>query len=88
MRFRALSYAALLLAVPTTLAAQPAGKPRYGTWGVDLNDMDKSVRPGDDFFRYVEGQWLKTAQIKPDKSRAGYNYDLPDATEVEIRDLV
>jgi endothelin-converting enzyme/putative endopeptidase len=89
MRLRHLSFAAtLLVTIPAALTAQPAGKPHYGTWGVDLRDMDKTVKPGDDFFGYVEGHWLKTVDIAPDKSRAGYNYDLPDATEIEVRDLV
>ena len=88
MRYRTLSVAALLVTLPALSLAQPTGKPAYGAWGVDLRDMDTSVRPGDDFFRYAEGHWLKTAEIAPDKARAGYNYDLPDATEKEVRALV
>ncbi len=66
----------------------PAGASHYGTWGVDEALMDKGVRPGNDFFRYALGGWLKTAQIAPDKSRAGYNYDLPDETERDVRAMV
>ena len=88
MRFRRFSLAVLFLTLPAALIAEPAGKPHYGSWGVDLGDMDPSVKPGDDFFRYVEGHWLKAAPIAADKARAGYNYDLPDATEVEVRKLV
>jgi endothelin-converting enzyme/putative endopeptidase len=47
--------------------------------------MDPSVRPGDDFFAYAEGNWLKAAVIAPDKSGAGYNYDLPDQAERDVR---
>src|SRR6476469_374894 len=88
MRIRHWMLAAAMLSMPAVLNAQPTGKPSYGSWGVDLKDMDPSVKPGDDFFRYVEGKWLKNAPIAEDKSRAGYNYDLPDATEVEVRGLV
>ncbi|MES2098022.1 MAG: M13 family metallopeptidase [Pseudomonadota bacterium] len=70
------------------LAQSSAPKPKYGTWGVDYGTMDKSVKPGDDFFGYAEGTWLKTAPIAPDKARAGYNYDMPDETEAEVRKLV
>src|SRR3569623_2077447 len=70
------------------LAQSTAPKPKYGPWGVDYASMDKSVKPGDDFFRYAEGTWLRTSPIAPDKSRAGYNYDLPDETEIEVRKLV
>jgi putative endopeptidase len=81
--------AALLLAgisfVGTAWAASPPAKPRYGSWGVDYADMDKAVKPGDDFFRYAEGTWLRTKQIPADKSRTGYNYDLPDEAEQDVR---
>ena len=75
------------------LTIMPAGaagtsKPRYGSWGVDYADMDRSVKPGDDFFDYVEGTWLKTHPIPADKSRAGYNYELPDETEVQVRAII
>ncbi|QDZ08546.1 M13 family metallopeptidase [Sphingomonas panacisoli] len=70
------------------LAQSTAPKPKYGSWGVDYATMDKTVKPGDDFFRYAEGTWLKDAPIAADKSRAGYNYDMPDETEIEVRKLV
>jgi endothelin-converting enzyme/putative endopeptidase len=80
---------ALLLVSASPLAAQaPAPHAKYGTWGVATADMDRGVKPGDDFYRYAEGSWLRTAQIQADKARAGYNYDLPDATEAEVRALV
>jgi len=70
------------------LAQTGAPKPKYGPWGVDYASMDKATKPGDDFFRYAEGSWLKTAPIAPDKARAGYNYDMPDESEAEVRKLV
>ena len=50
--------------------------------------MDPSVKPGDDFFDYAEGTWLKTHPIPSDKSRAGYNYELPDEIELQVRKMV
>jgi endothelin-converting enzyme/putative endopeptidase len=67
------------------VAAATGGKAAVGPWGVDLGDMDRSVKPGDDFFAYAEGTWLKTAPIAPDKTGAGYNYDLPDKAELDVR---
>ena len=75
--------AALAIASPAVSAA-----PRYGTWGVEMKDMDPSVKPGDDFFAYAEGTWLKNYQIPADKSRAGYNYELPDEIELQVRKMV
>ena len=79
------SLAAALLLAATSLAASA---PRYGTWGVDIADMDRTVRPGDDFFAYVEGTWLRNHPIPADKSGAGYNYELPDETELQVRAIV
>src|SRR6266567_360045 len=42
---------------------------QVGALGLDLAAMDKSVAPGDDFYRYVSGTWLKTTQIPSDRSR-------------------
>ncbi len=44
---------------------------RFGTWGVDLSSRDLSIRPGDNFFRYVNGNWLKTVTIPADRASIG-----------------
>jgi putative endopeptidase len=90
MRFSRIAAAALLLGTSTlaTPALAQTAKPKYGAWGVDYGTMDKSVKPGDDFFRFAEGSWLRDAPIAADKSRAGYNYELPDETEIEVRKIV
>ena len=43
--------------------------------------MDKSVKPGDNFFLYVNGNWLKTAAIPPDRSQTGSFQDLQILSE-------
>ena len=83
--------ATTLLAAPLlaqTAAAPSAPKPRYGTWGLELQDMDRSVKPGDGFYHYAEGTWLRTHPIAADKVGAGYNYDLPDEAEQQVRAIV
>jgi putative endopeptidase len=37
--------------------------------GIDLKSMDRSVAPGDDFFRYVNGAWLRDTPIPSDRGR-------------------
>ncbi|WP_226064142.1 M13 family metallopeptidase [Kaistella polysaccharea] len=39
--------------------------------GLNLSYMDTTVRPQDDFFNYVNGNWMKTAEIPSDKSSWG-----------------
>src|ERR1700749_298820 len=38
---------------------------------VDVNGIDSSVKPGDNFFRYVNGRWYDTAKIANDQSGVG-----------------
>ena len=83
--------AAIALALTPAWAADAPPKtpaPKYGPWGVDYADMDKSVKPGDDFFAYAEGTWLRNHPIAPDKTGAGYNYDMPDDAELQLREIV
>jgi putative endopeptidase len=50
----------------------PAGpKPRYGTFGFDVAGMDRSVAPGEGFYDYAAGTWLKTTEIPADRSNYG-----------------
>ncbi len=66
----------------------PAGKPELGSWGVDLSARDLSVRPGDDFFRYANGTWLKTYKLKPDQVRYGSFLVLRDRSEERVRKII
>jgi putative endopeptidase len=61
---------------------------RYGTWGVDLAGMDRTVKPGDDFFRYVNGKWAATTQIPPDKTSFGAFMLLRDLSEARVRAIL
>ncbi|HEY7006022.1 MAG TPA: M13 family metallopeptidase [Sphingomicrobium sp.] len=85
-----LRHVLLVAGASLVIASSPASaaKPQYGTWGVETKDMDPSVKPGDDFFAYAEGTWLKNHEIPADKSRAGYNYELPDEIELQVRQMV
>ena len=61
---------------------------RYGTWGIELDGMDPSVKPGDDFFRYVNGKWAATTQIPPDQTRFGAFNMLRDLSEARVREIL
>lgn len=57
-------------------------------WGFDVKDIDKSVRPQDDFYRYANGGWLKRAKIPADESRWGSFVTLRFNTEHQLKALV
>jgi putative endopeptidase len=49
--------------------------------GLDLASMDKNVRPQDDFYNFVNGTWMKTAQIPAEKSTWGSFNKLAEDTD-------
>ena len=87
MRFKMLTLAtASLLAV--SAAPSVNAKPLYGDWGYDPAAMDSSVKPGDDFWAYVNGAWDKKTQIAADRASAGPFVTLSDAAERDVRQIV
>jgi putative endopeptidase len=71
-----LTCAAISLPASAQAATASVSKPVYGTWGVDLSDQDRSVRPGDDFAMYQFGGWFKRTELKPGQSLSAYWRDL------------
>lgn len=89
--FRGIAVSLLLSAcvIPVSAAnAASTAKPGLGQWGVDLTSMDTAIRPGDDFFEYVNGTWLKTAKIPDDRASTGSFQDLRIQSEKQMRAIV
>ena len=61
---------------------------KLGKWGVDLTSLDKAVKPGDNFFEYVNGGWLRTAQIPADRASAGSFQELQILSEQRLQAIV
>jgi endothelin-converting enzyme/putative endopeptidase len=86
MKFKMLALAtASLVAVAAPLSA---AKPVYGDWGYDKSAMDSSVKPGDDFWSYVNGTWNKNTKIAADRASAGPFVTLSDGAERDVRQIV
>ena len=49
--------------------------------GINLDLMDKTVKPADDFFKFVNGTWLKNTEIPADKTRWGSFDELRQRTD-------
>jgi putative endopeptidase len=73
---------------PPVAASGASNKTVFGRWGVDLSGMDKTVKPGDDFFRYVNGTWYDKAVIPPDRTSTGSFLDLDIQSEDKVRTIV
>ncbi len=56
--------------------------------GIDLTNFDKSYSPQQDFYRYVNGAWLKKTKIPADKSNYGSFTALYDKAQMHLRKIV
>ncbi len=56
--------------------------------GINLEYMDKSVKPGDDFFRYVNGTWVAQTEIPGDKTRWGSFDELRENTNRDALEIL
>jgi len=88
MRFKILTLATASLLGISAAPAANAAKPVYGDWGYDAGAMDRSVKPGDDFWAFVNGTWDKTTQIAADRASAGPFVSLSDGAERDVRQIV
>jgi putative endopeptidase len=70
---------ALLLAQGTHQASSP---------GIDLVGMDRSSKPGDDFYDYANGSWFKQTEIPSDRSSFGASAIVTDITDRRVADLI
>lgn len=78
--------AALAVAALAADAQAPATA-QGAVHGVNKADMDMSVRPGDDFYQYAGGGWLKANPMKPEYSSYGVFNDLAETNRKQIREL-
>jgi putative endopeptidase len=69
-------------------AATPAASPELGDWGVVLEDRDTAVRPGDNFFRYANGNWIDTVEIPADRSGYGLFNLLAERTDEQVNGII
>lgn len=73
--------------LPTrVIAAEPT--PAIGAWGFDVEGMDPMVRPGDDFFRYGGGSWMKNTGIPPDRTSWGAFFALRAKAEADVKAIL
>jgi len=85
------SVAALAVALPA--AAQEADRTpppqmTFGTWGVDPAALDQDIKPGDDFFAYVNEKWLEANPLTPEFARYGAFDMLREKSTSDVETLV
>lgn len=56
--------------------------------GLALENMDKSVHPGDDFFMYMNGVWIDQTEIPADKASYGGFGILADEAQEDVKTII
>ena len=77
----------LALSLMTAYAGAAAADPAPVS-GIDTQYIDASVRPQDDFYRHLNGEWLKVTQIPEDKSSWGTFAKLRDDVLPQLRGII
>jgi putative endopeptidase len=78
--------AAFLVACVFAAYAQDAPAPEVH--GITVANMDRSVKPGDDFYQYANGAWIKRTEIPPDRAGMDVWSKLEDQGNQRMADLI
>jgi putative endopeptidase len=79
---------ALVCAVLGAIVASTQEKSAPEVHGIVVANMDRSVKPGDDFFQYANGNWMKRTEIPLDRAAVDVWTKLGDLTDERTADLV
>jgi predicted metalloendopeptidase len=56
--------------------------------GINVSSMDKTIKPGDDFYNYANGSWMKNAKIPDDRSSTGSFLVAFEETEKNNKEII
>ena len=76
------------LGLSFALAAFAQDAPQPTTHGIVIANMDPSVKPGDDFYEYTNGAWIKRTEIPADRGRIGVFSALADQSDKRTAALI
>jgi putative endopeptidase len=85
---RGLVLGALVSSMFVVSCAVVSEKPRYGEYGFDTMGKLDSVKPGDDFYKYLNGNWEKNTAIPADRSNYGMFTALNDQSQKDTRAII
>jgi len=62
--------------------------PAQGAHGIAVADIDRSVKPGDNFYEYCTGEWMKRTEIPPDRAGVSVFSTLADISNKRTAGLI
>jgi putative endopeptidase len=84
-RFSKSVFAVAILGAFASLAHDPSIRQEHG---IVVANMDRAVKPGDDFYAYTNGAWIKRTQIPPDRVAVDVFTKLADLSNRRTADLI
>ena len=78
----------VLVLLAAACGAVVTARQEPGKLGVDLATFDRSVRPQDDFNRFVNGTWIKNTEIPPDRSSWGSFPELSEKSDAALQQII
>ncbi len=78
----------LLIMVIYGCQTNPATEKAVATHFIDTSTMDLAVKPGDDFFAYVNGGWYQRTTISETESSAGAGLDMYNRTKEHLHAIL
>src|SRR3954453_15473116 len=82
------AFALVAVAISLVASATASAQAPALALGVDTTNFDRSVRPQDDFFKYVNGGWLRKTQIPADASRWGAFNELATRSRASVDSIL
>jgi putative endopeptidase len=70
------------------IAVQSQETPKAVTHGIAVESMDRSVKPGDNFYLYANGEWIKQTEIPADRASIGVFAKLDAVSNKRAADLI
>jgi endothelin-converting enzyme/putative endopeptidase len=87
MKFQGILALSVVLGVSLNLPAQSSSQ-AGDSRGVVLANIDHSVKPGDNFYQYANGDWLKRTEIPADRSGVGGFSIVADRTDKRVAGII
>ena len=85
----------LLSITPSAFAQSPALSGRHPsavrlgtTHGIDLISIQRSVKPGDNFYLYANGNWIAHTTIPADRTSIGRFNELADRSDKQVEAII
>jgi putative endopeptidase len=86
-RFRRVSFSVIVLLIAACNRPQPASVPAAPKQDFLVGNMDASVNPGEDFFEYANGGWLKRNPIPASESNWGIGNVVRDELYEQLKTI-